>query len=378
MPKIADLIARGVLEVNDGYRTKQSELSSDGFRILRAGDVRDSSVQLEGTGDYVSTGFAAQIGRKIAQPGDVIVTTKGTVGRVAMVGDLPEQVVYSPQLCYFRVLDDDVIDRDFLRYWLKSPQFTHQMGTRMFSTDMAPYISLRDMKSVEIPSVELNEQWRRVAVLRSIDTLVSSNEAAAAKAWTLAEGLSAKALKKIHKKVPLSDLIQLAYGRSLPLQERVAGKFPVVGSGGVIDFHDSWHVEGPGIVVGRKGSIGSVYWMDQNFNPIDTSFFVRPLSSNIPLGIIYFLLRSLPLAGMNNDSAVPGLNRNSALSLMVPDVSHPDCMEVENEIRRLFQLKESLKEENRKLVDLRDTLLPGLIDATITVRDAQLLVSDVV
>src|SRR5690606_22250760 len=98
---IAALMQRGILTMGDGYRTKRSEHGQPGHRIIRVADVRDGNVFLDGD-DLVSDEYTPQMGAKVAIPGDVLLTTKGTVGRVAVMPATDEPAVYSPQLCYFR------------------------------------------------------------------------------------------------------------------------------------------------------------------------------------------------------------------------------------------------------------------------------------
>lgn len=88
----------------------------------------------------------------------------------------------------------------------------------------------------------------------------------------------------------LGDFVELAYGRALPAAARHGGHVPVFGSAGVIGWHDEALVEGPGVVVGRKGNVGSVHWSDVSFWPIDTTFFVRTDES---LLYVYYLLQEL-------------------------------------------------------------------------------------
>lgn len=92
-----------------------------------------------------------------------------------------------------------------------------------------------------------------------------------------------------------------------------------MGSGGCSGTHSHALVEGPTSVVGRKGSVGRVYFAPDGCWPIDTTFYVPDDPSRDPR-FVYYLLGSLGLSGMNSDSAVPGLNRDAAhaVSLIVP------------------------------------------------------------
>ena len=109
------------------------------------------------------------------------------------------------------------------------------------------------------------------------------------------------------KECQLGDVVELRYGKSLPDRDRKQGDVPVYGSGGIGGFHNVSLVSGPGVIVGRKGSVGSVFYEPRNFYPIDTTYYVAP-KADLDLRYAFYLLSNLPLASMNSDVAVPGLN----------------------------------------------------------------------
>ena len=69
--------------------------------------------------------------------------------------------------------------------------------------------------------------------------------------------------------VRLGDVLKLEYGVSLPERERQPGDVPVFGSAGIVGRHNQATNTGPSIIVGRKGSIGTVTWAPDDFVPID-------------------------------------------------------------------------------------------------------------
>ena len=77
------------------------------------------------------------------------------------------------------------------------------------------------------------------------------------------------------KDTTLGELITLEYGKGLTKKNRSGSGFPVYGSAGVVGFHKDYLVEGPAIIVGRKGTIGHVEWSVGNCFPIDTAFYVK-------------------------------------------------------------------------------------------------------
>lgn len=91
--------------------------------------------------------------------------------------------------------------------------------------------------------------------------------------------------------VKLGDILTLEYGKGLPESERSKGHYPVFGSNGIIGYHEQFLVKGPGIVVGRKGTIGATTWVDSDFWPIDTTYFVKTKNENVFLKWLFFKLK---------------------------------------------------------------------------------------
>jgi type I restriction enzyme M protein len=107
------------------------------------------------------------------------------------------------------------------------------------------------------------------------------------------------------------DICTLEYGASLPKSARVKGEYPVMGSNGITGFHNEFIVNGPAIIVGRKGSAGEVVFIEKNCFPIDTTYYVKqtnPDESFLPY--LYWILKSLNLQELKGGAGTPGLNRN--------------------------------------------------------------------
>ena len=115
--------------------------------------------------------------------------------------------------------------------------------------------------------------------------------------------------------VRLGDVLKLEYGVSLPERVRMDGNVPVIGSAGVVGFHSQATTAGPGIVVGRKGSIGSITWTVDDFVAIDTTYFVVPIDGKIDLRWAYYLLTREDLSRLNRATGIPGLNRDDVYTL---------------------------------------------------------------
>ena len=120
----------------------------------------------------------------------------------------------------------------------------------------------------------------------------------------------------VWRTVKLGDEIELAYGKSLPERSRLGGTVGVYGSNGVVGHHLDSCVTGPGIVVGRKGSVGEVAYSSGDFWPIDTTYYVVQKADH-NWRFLYHLLRYADLTGLNSHSTIPGLNREDAYKIEV-------------------------------------------------------------
>ena len=163
----------------------------------------------------------------------------------------------------------------------------------------------------------------------------------------------------------LDELIELAYGKALREQERQPGVVPVYGSNGQVGWYDKKLVNGPGIIVGRKGNPGFVRWSPTDFYPIDTTFYVVPKDEKLDLYFLFHALKRQDLPSIAADSAVPGMNRN--LAYMNKQVAPPKhIVEQFSEYAMGSSARRyGLDKESRTLAALRDTLLPKLISGEL-------------
>jgi type I restriction enzyme S subunit len=154
--RVEDLVRKGLLTIGDGYRAKRSELSTQGLPFARAGNInggfRFEDVELLGAPGVLKAGA------KVSKRGDVVFTSKGTVGRFALVTGSTPDFVYSPQLCFWRSLKPKELRPAFLFFWMQSSEFLEQVSAVKGQTDMADYVSLRDQLAMRISLPEPSTQ----------------------------------------------------------------------------------------------------------------------------------------------------------------------------------------------------------------------------
>ena len=168
----------------------------------------------------------------------------------------------------------------------------------------------------------------------------------------------------------LDELIELAYGKALKSGDRKGGDIPVYGSNGQIGWHNEKLVDGPGIIIGRKGNPGVVTWSHSAFFPIDTAFYVVPAAENMSQHFLLYALDGQGLPSVAADSAVPGLNRNLAYMnrQLVPNRIVVDAFG--DHAATIFTRRYRLEEESRALSAQRNALLPKLVSGEVSASEA--------
>jgi type I restriction enzyme, S subunit len=176
----------------------------------------------------------------------------------------------------------------------------------------------------------------------------------------------------------LVELVHFQRGFDITKKKQQTGSVPVVSSGGIKSWHNEVGAKGPGVVLGRKGSIGSVHYVEQDYWPHDTTLWSTDFRGNFPL-FVYYRLLLLDFKKLDSGAANPALNRNFVHEEMV---SWPEDIEEQRKIAHALQTvdrKISLHERKRAtLQELFKTLLHQLMTGQIRVDKLDIDVSDVV
>ena len=338
---------------------------------VKIADATASFKYIYETKEYVNE-YGASFSRKLP-PGSLIVAASGTLGFAIFLG--VEGCVHDGWM-YFKRIDEGKLNKQFLYYLLNTltksfNAFSYGAAIQNINTDI--------LRNTEFRIPTLNVQKNIAAIFSAYDELIENNQRRIAllekmaeeiyREWFVRMRFPGREKVKIIKGVPedwevkkLGSVLELCYGKALKDDDRVPGEFHVYGSSGVVGTHNEALVKTLGLIVGRKGNVGSVYWSDCGFFPIDTVYYVK---SELPNSFLYFLLRSMNF--INNDAAVPGLNRSQAYSnlfFLPPPLLIKKYAEIADS---QFKMKRILTRKNEYLTLMRDKLLPRLISGKLSV-----------
>lgn len=306
---------------------------------------------------------------KVLRKGQLIISARGTVGELGMLG---KDMAFN-QSCYGLNGIRGKITNDFLYYLIiyNLDSIKRKTHGAVFDT-----ITKQTFDQIEVDVPDLPTQTRIASILSSLDDKIELNRrmnhtleqmAQALFNHYFVDNIDPDNLPEGWRIGKMGEILELKYGKPLKEKQRNKGNYAVVGSGGIIGYHDEFICKGKGIVVGRKGNSGAVSWLHENFYPIDTTFYVSDSMGVKDLYYHYFLLKSLNLKNLNSDSAVPGLNRNEAHNQEIVISEIKNIIEFNNSVSSSFNKINNNLNEIKTLIIIRDTLLPKLMSGEIDV-----------
>lgn len=378
---LAQLAGRGTLEIGDGYRTKTDELGRPGLPILRVAEVKQGRLT-PALSDYVREEYRQSIGSKVSRAFDVVVTTKGTVGRVARIPAGAPEFVYSPQVCFIRVTDDS-IDPRWLYYWFVGPSFREQSLRVQAQTDMAAYINLADLRAMQINVPVLAQQRGIATTLGALDDRIESNRRVVTAAFGIAD-LEARQMASERRPEPYAATMDLIMGSAFKgthFSESGRGR-PLMRIRDLKTFSPkTWTTESrpdettihPGeIVVGMDAEFRARIWMgpDALLNQRVCSFRARPGVSRA------FVLHALAPQLHASERAKSGttvihLNRADIERFTAPTVTPGEHRQLSYRTEPLVDAAVNAATQSRRLSAIRDALLPELMSGRIRVPEAR-------
>jgi type I restriction enzyme, S subunit len=344
-------------------------------------------------------------------PGDIYASLKGATKDNKMIGSVarvPRSVPtgrLTQDTVKLRLKSPNLEDASYLHWLLRTPQYRdycagHAMGSAVVA------LSRRDFLSYPVPSPTaqrrkvvaiLDAIEERIEINRQMNATLETMARALFKSWFVdfdpihakAEGRDTGLSKQILNLFPnsfvdsdlgeipkgwkigrLDDVLALQRGFDLPSSARSPGPYPVIAASGPSGTHDRFMVPGPGVTTGRSGVLGNVFFVHEDFWPLNTSLWVKEFKHCTP-AYAYHLLRRLDFKIFNAGSAVPTLNRNHVHGL--PTLIPPNRLieAFDSFVMRLMKRQRVGEQESACLASLRDTLLHRLVSGQLRVKEAE-------
>jgi type I restriction enzyme S subunit len=179
--------------------------------------------------------------------------------------------------------------------------------------------------------------------------------------------------------IDLGDFIELKRGYDLPKSKRLDGDVEIISSSGSSGYHNESKVKAPGVITGRYGTIGKVFYSEEDFWPLNTTLYVKDFKGNDPL-FVYYLMKTLNYLEYSDKAAVPGINRNH---IHKAKIKVPSCPKHQNELAlKLWHLDKKITNShqiNQTLEQISQTIFKSWfvnfepVKAKIAAREALLV-----
>ena len=226
-----------------------------------------------------------------------------------------------------------------------------------------PNLSAGYLKTIEFKLPSLEQQTRITRNLSKIDELLLLRKQQLTK---LDELVKARFVEMFGdpigntKNLPVTkfvDVVKMQRGFDLPVQERKSdGMIPVYGSNGVLGYHDISKVKGGGVITGRSGTIGKVFYEKEEFWPLNTTLFSLNSHGN---DVVYlkYLLELFDLSRFTEGTGVPTLNRNKFHDELIIDVPLDEQERFAAFVERVDQQKQTVQQSLEKLELMKKALM---------------------
>jgi type I restriction enzyme S subunit len=390
------------------YRGKTPEKTTAGIPLITAKVIKGG--RIETPSEFIAPdAYDEWMRRGIPEAGDVVITTEAPLGEVAQ---LPKGKVALAQRVITLRGKKGLVDNTFLKYLLLSRPFQEDLEARATGTTVVG-VKQSVLRKIDLAFPSFLDQKAIAHILGTLDDKIELNrktnetlEAMAKalfKSWFVdfdpvrakAEGRPTGLPAKISDLFPdsfedselgeipngwevggLEEFLVLQRGFDLPAPRRIKGAYPVVAASGVSGTHNEAMAFAPGVVTGRSGVLGKVFYIQTDFFPLNTSLWAKEFRLATPI-YGYFLLSGIDFAVFNAGSAVPTLNRNHLGSLRFPLPPKALVVSFTEVAADLMKRKEGIAAETSNLSTTRDALLPKLISGEIRIPHAEKMLEEV-
>ena len=230
----------------------------------------------------------------------------------------------------------------FAYYYLTSIDFY-----KYYQGAAIPHIYYKDYKNEKLVLPSIQEQERIVGILDKVFENIEQAKKNAEQNLQNAKNLFDSELENIFtgniedwEKLNVGEIIKLEYGKALPYSDRCNnGENPVYGANGIKDRTNKYLHDKPSIIVGRKGSVGELNYVESKFWALDVTYYVKFDENQYNLNFLYYLLKRLKLQTLAR-GVKPGLNRNEVYNL---NVAIPKINTQQQIVEKLDKLQEQVK-----------------------------------
>ena len=306
----------------------------------------------------------------------VLITSIASIGKNAILklqGSCNQQIN--------AILPSNVHDSDFIYFWFEN---NIKKLKKISGQTAVPIINKTDFSNIKISLPPLEEQKKIAEILSTVDQKIDFVDKQIEETETLKKGLMQKLLTQGigHSefkdseigRIPvawevkkISDILTIKYGKNQKEVEDSNGKYPILGTGGLIGYANKYLYNKPSVLIGRKGTIDKPQYIDKPFWTVDTLFYSDIKLGNIPL-FVYYLFLTIDWKRYNEASGVPSLSVSNIhnIKVLVPPLE--EQKQIAEILSTVDQKIENLKAKKEAFEELKKGLMQKLLTGEVRVK----------
>lgn len=327
---------------------------------------------------YGSGGIMRYVDKSIYEYPSILIPRKGSLNNIIYI-DTP---FWTVDTMFWTIINTELVDPKYLYYAICKFDFA---GLNVGSA--VPSLTVPVIENIKIILPSLNQQKNIASILSSLDDKIELNRRINENLEQQAQALfkswfvdfepfkDGKFVDSELGMIPegwkvgnLEELVEVKYGKD---HKKLAyGNIPVYGSGGIMRYADKSLYNKESVLIPRKGSLNNVMYVNHPFWTVDTMFYTCMRIEGIAK-FIYLLISPKDLLSMNSGSAVPSMTVDILNKIVITIPPTTILQKFESIVKPIFIMMESCSRENKRLAQLRDTLLPKLMSGEIKLSEIE-------
>ena len=367
---VEELVQKNMLEKpldgNHGNKhPKGSDYTEQGIPFIMVSDISNGRINYN-TCKFISKKQRDTLDKGFSKEGDVLLSHKATIGITCIVDNEYPEIVITPQLTYYRVKKG--INNYYLKYYFDSPYFQHILKNWATSGSTRAYLGITAQLKLPILLPDIIIQNKIATMLQTIDRKIELNNQINDNLYNQAVAIYNESFKEINQReYSIGDYIVPKRGKNLLSRDAILGDVPVV-AGGIepATYHNMSNTKAPVITISASGAnAGYINLWNIPVWSSDSSYIDNTITNSIYFWYLTLKNRQKEIFDTQTGSAQPHIYPKHIAELSITKLNESEILKYEKKVTPFFNMIGKNKNENKYLEQLRETLLPKLMNGEI-------------
>ncbi|RGF74541.1 restriction endonuclease subunit S [Ruminococcus sp. AF31-8BH] len=377
---VQELIDKEMLEPpmdgNHGeIHPKTTDYVKSGVPFIMANNLINGKVDYSNCA-FITNKQASTLKKGFAHPGDVLLTHKATIGRTALVGTEYDTIILTPQVTYYRVKRG--ISNLYLKYYFDSNEFQQTLANWAGSGSTRAYLGITAQRKLPVVLPPLEIQTKIAEFGRILDDKIELNNKVNENLYEQMLSIFNNARRtSAWNKHKLGDVLIFFDNLRKPLssiqREKMAHIYPYYGAASIVDYVEDYLFDGTYILISEDGanvidSFGhpltqytyGKFWVNNHAHIVKGS-------NGYSEALVYAMLGTLNMQSIVTGAAQPKINQANLRNFEAVLPESEEAQVLSELLNPMLQQMLHHDQENEKLSELRDILLPQLMSGALDV-----------